>query len=381
MTQTIDLQQIKKLRQDIHKHPEVSGEEEQTARSIEKFISQYNPDKIVTGIGGHGLIAQFKGKEEGPSITIRAELDALPIQEINELNYRSEEEGKGHLCGHDGHMAMVAALAQFLGEERPKRGAVNLLFQPAEETGQGAQAMLDDEKFGEIKHDYIFALHNLPGYKKNKIIIKEGVFAAASKGLIVELNGKTSHAAEPENGISPAPAIAELILKIKKLPEVLEDLKDFSLITIVHLKIGDRAFGTSPGHGVLMATLRAYRDEDLKTLDENAKKISREISDRYNLECEISDTEIFSSTLNQDESVKMIEKAVEELNLDSEYLDKPFRWSEDFGLFSQKYKGALFGLGSGEDTPSLHNPDYDFPDDIAETGINMFKSLIKQLVY
>lgn len=381
MTKTIDLQQIIELRQDIHKHPEVSGEEERTAQTIEKFVSQYNPDKIVKGIGGHGLIAQFKGKEDGPSITIRAELDALPIHEINEFNYRSETEGKGHQCGHDGHMVMVAALAQFLGEERPKRGAVNLLFQPAEETGQGAQAMLDDAKLEEIKHDYIFALHNLPGYKKNKIIIKEGVFAAASKGLIVELNGKTSHAAEPENGISPAQALAELIQKIKQLPEKLENLGDFSLVTIVHAKLGERAFGTTPGQAVLMATLRAYKDADLKMIDETAKKISREVSQRYNLECEVSDTEVFSSTLNQDESVKMIEKAVEELGLESEHLDKPFRWSEDFGLFSQKYKGALFGLGSGEDTPALHNPDYDFPDDIAETGINMFKSLIKQLVY
>jgi len=381
MSQTTDLQQIKKLRQEIHQRPEVSGEEQKTAEKIKSFVAQFNPDNIIENIGGHGLVAQFYGEEDGPSVTIRAELDALPIQEINEFDYKSQVDGKGHLCGHDGHMVMVAALAQFLGKNKPKKGLVNLLFQPAEETGQGAQSMIDDDKFSKINTDYFFALHNLPGYPKNSIIIREDVFASASKGIIIQLNGKTSHAAEPENGNSPAQAVAEIIQKIKTLPDTVDAIKGFSLVTIVHVRIGERAFGTTPGEAVVMATLRAHKDEDLKALDDAARELAERVSKESNLKCTISETEVFSSTINNKECVDLIKEAVSSNKLEKITLEEPFRWSEDFGLFTQKSKGAMFGLGSGESTPSLHNPDYDFPDDIMESGINMFKNLIKQIAY
>lgn len=378
---TIDLQDIISLRQEIHQYPEVSGEEKETADRIKKFLSQFNPDQIISEIGGHGLIAQWKGEEEGPSVTIRAELDGLPIQEISDLEYKSTKQNTGHLCGHDGHMMMVAALAKILSKEKPKKGKVNLLFQPAEETGQGAEAMLNDSKFEDIQHEYIFALHNLPGYPKGEIILKKETFASASKGIIIELNGKTSHAAEPENGISPAQAVAEIIQQIKVLPDTINELEDFSLVTIVHAKIGERAFGTTPGQAVVMATLRAYKDKDLITLDNNARKICEEISKKHNLSCDIEDTEVFSSTINSPDCVELIENAASKNGFETQTLEAPFRWSEDFGLFSQAYKGAMFGLGSGEETPSLHNPDYDFPDDIMDHGIKMFDGILKQLVY
>ncbi len=381
MTTTIDLQDIISLRQEIHQYPEVSGEEKETAARVKEFLSQFSPDHIITEIGGHGLIAQWKGEEEGPTVTIRAELDGLPIQELSNLQYKSTKQNKGHLCGHDGHMMMVAALAKILAKEKPRKGKVNLLFQPAEETGQGAEAMLNDSKCEDIQHEYVFALHNLPGYSKGEIIVKEDTFAAASKGIIIELNGKTSHAAEPENGISPAQAVAEIIQQIKVLPDTIKQLEDFSLVTIVHAKIGERAFGTTPGQAVVMATLRAYKDKDLVILDEEARKICKELSKKYDLSCDISETEVFSSTINSPDCVELIEKAAKQNGYTTKSLDAPFRWSEDFGLFSQAYKGAMFGLGSGEETPSLHNPDYDFPDDIMDYGINMFNSILKQLVY
>ena len=381
MSNEDNLQDLIALRKEIHQHPELSGEEAQTAKRIKSFIKQYNPSKLIEGIGGHGFIAQFKGEEDGPSVTIRAELDALPIQESSDLDYKSEYEEKGHLCGHDGHMTMVAALAPFLSENKPRKGAVNLLFQPAEETGQGAREMLNDDKINEVDHDYIFALHNLPGFKQNSIIIKKGGFAAASKGLIIKLKGKTSHAAEPKKGNSPAPAAAEIINKIEHLPEKLEGLENFSLVTVVHAKIGDRAFGTTPGKAVVMATLRAYLDKDLDILEDAAKTMCEEVADRYGLKCAIEETEVFSSTMNNEDCVGLIEEAAKDNDFERFHLEKPFRWSEDFGLFSQTYKGAMFGLGAGEDTPALHNPDYDFPDEIMKTGITMFESLIKKLVY
>jgi len=382
MRKTLDMQDVVALRREIHQNPEISGEEKETARRIIDFIRKYDPDEIVDQIGGYGLIASFKGETEGPSITIRAELDALPVQEVNnKIDYQSKSENKGHVCGHDGHMTIVAALAKFLSKEKPKKGSVNLLFQSAEETGQGARDMIDDPKFERFNKGYFFALHNLPGYPKHKIITKQDVFASASKGLIIELDGKTSHAAEPENGISPAQAVAEIIQKIKFLPNNLDTLEAFSLVTIVHVKIGDRAFGTTPGNAVVMATLRAHKDNDLEQLDAAAGKLGEKVAREYNLNVNISETEVFSSTVNHEDCNEIIRDAIKENNLSETQLDEPFRWSEDFGLFLKKNSGAIFGLGSGEDTPSLHNPDYDFPDDIMETGIKMFKSVIKKLAY
>lgn len=381
MTKNLDLQDVIRLRQEIHQYPEVSGEEKETAKRIQKFLSQFDPDQMITDIGGDGVIATWNGEDDGPAVTIRAELDGLPIQELNDLDYASKHENKGHLCGHDGHMMMVAALAKMLAKDKPKKGKVNLLFQPAEETGQGAAAMLDDPKFKETQHQYLFALHNLPGHPKGDIIIRNNTFASASKGIIIELKGKTSHAAEPENGLSPAQAVAEIIQQIKVLPDTIEGLEDFSLVTIVHAKIGERAFGTTPGQAVVMATLRAYKDDDLSLLDKKARDICEKISIKHKLECNISETEVFSSTINSPDCVQLIQNSAKDNGFKTKSLEEPFRWSEDFGLFTQAYEGAMFGLGSGEETPSLHNPDYDFPDDIMKYGIKMFEGIIKQLVY
>ncbi|GAA0189739.1 amidohydrolase [Fulvivirga kasyanovii] len=374
------LQKLQQLRKELHQEPEVSGEEKETAQKIRDFITQFEPDEVVTGIGGEGMIFYFDGEKPGPTVMIRAELDGLPIEEINDIPYKSRKEGKAHLCGHDGHMSMVAGLAPLLADQKPDKGRVALLFQPAEETGEGAGRMIKDDAFQDLKVDYIFALHNLPGFAKKDIIVKEGVFAAASKGLIIELQGKTSHAAEPHNGISPARAVAEIIKLIEEAPSTLSGLKDFALATVVHARLGDRAFGVTPGKGVVMATIRAYHDEDLSKLEKEIEKRTKAIAEQYKLKVQISDTEIFSSTISDKNCCEYIKNAAQQLNLSVTEVEQPFRWSEDFGLFTQKYKGALFGLGSGEDMPDLHNPNYNFPDEILSTGILMFYNIINQLL-
>jgi amidohydrolase len=374
------LTDLVKLRRELHQHPELSGKEERTAKRIKNFVEQFKPDKTIEGVGGTGLIFLFNSEGPGPTVVIRSELDALPIQEVNELTYKSTIDGISHKCGHDGHMVMVAGLASFLNKKKPKSGRVILLFQPAEETGEGAERVIVESVFKTYKPDYFFALHNLPGYPANQIVMKKGIFSSASKGLIVRLEGKTSHAAEPENGTSPALATAKIIEKWHSLSNKSLPLSDFAIVTVVHAQLGEKSFGVSPGKAHIMATLRAYSDSDLEKLEQEAVNYANQMAEEYDLKITSEETEVFAATVNSDLCQDAIANAVDDNGFEFIMKEEPFRWSEDFGLFTQNYQGAMFGLGAGLDCPDLHNPDYDFPDDITETGLKMFQSIINQIV-
>lgn len=374
------LNELIKLRKTIHKNPELAGNEESTARRIIAFAKNFAPDKIIPGIGGNGLAVIFEGKQKGPTVLIRCELDALPIAEINKFGHKSVNSNVSHKCGHDGHMTIVSGLIPLLSKNRIGRGRVVLLYQPAEETGEGAEWVLKDKKFSRIKPEYVFALHNLPGYEKGQILVRDREFAAASKGIIIKLTGKTSHAAEPEKGINPASAVSEIISGLGKLPGNIRGLKDFSLVTIIHAKIGERAFGTSPGYAEVMATLRTFKNDDMQRLTREAVKLIKKISGANRLKTDISFTEEFPATVSDPGCVKLVRNAARENGLKIRTIKKPFRWSEDFGHFTGSYKGALFGLGSGRKQPALHNPDYDFPDDIIKPGTSVFYSIITQIL-
>ena len=158
-----DIVELTAWRQKLHAMPEISGEEVATAAEVIAFLAETAPDKVLSGLGNTGVAAVFDGAEPGPTVLFRCELDALPIEEISDIPHRSRLSGKGHMCGHDGHTATIAALARGFAKDRPKRGRVVLLFQPAEETGAGAAAVIADPRFAEITPDYAFSLHNLPG--------------------------------------------------------------------------------------------------------------------------------------------------------------------------------------------------------------------------
>ena len=377
---SVPLDELIKLRKEIHKNPELSGSEKNTAKRITTFAKKYSPDKIISNIGGTGLAIIFKGKKKGPTVLIRCELDALPISEINKFRYKSVNENIAHKCGHDGHMTIVSGLIPLLSKNKISKGKVILLYQSAEETGEGAEWILEDKKFSLIKPDFVFALHNLPGFEKGKILIREKEFAAASKGMIIKLKGKTSHAAEPERGINPALAVSEIISELIFLPENIKSVKDFSLVTIIHTKIGKRAFGTSPGYAEVMATLRSFKNQDMNLLTQGAVDTVKKISKKHKLKTEISFTEEFPATVNDRDCVQLVRESAKKNKLKVQEIKTPFRWSEDFGHFTKHFKGALFGLGSGKKQPALHNPDYDFPDEIIDQGVKVFYSLIEKVL-
>lgn len=369
---------IVELRHHLHQNPEVSNQEYKTSEFISGFMNGFMPSEVIS-LSKTGKAFVFKGKKPGKTIMFRAELDALPIAETSLLGYRSLNPNVAHVCGHDGHMAILAGLSQRIAEEPPEFGKVVVLFQPAEEVEQGAKDVVDSAVFINLEADYIFALHNIPGIEKHTVVLKNGSFTAASKGMTVKLFGKTSHAAEPENGISPANAISQIIKQLHELAENKQLFRDLALLTIIHIQMGEISFGTSPGYAEIRVTLRSFENEDMQLLTQYSENIIHRISEAENLTYEISYNEEFPASTNNGECVTIVEQAAKQRDLKIAFMDTPFKWSEDFGYYSEKYKTCLFGLGAGLLQPPLHNPDYDFPDEIIETGVNMFYSIYKSI--
>jgi len=369
---------LKNFRQELHANPELSGKEDKTQKRILDFLKDTNPDKIIKDIGGYGLAYIFDSGKKGPSVLFRGDIDALPINEYNSrINYISKNKGVAHLCGHDGHTTVLSGLAKLIDLNPPKIGKTILLFQPAEETGQGAEAVIKDEKFKEINPDYAFAFHNLPGYKRHNLIIKEGAFASASTGVIIGLKGLSSHAAYHEDGNNPDLCLAELIQKFNKI-KIENIFDDFVLLTVIHTKLGEQAFGTSPGEAVIMLTIRAYQNEDIDRLKNQVNEVTKQCCDKYGIKHNLKYTEEFPASINDKACVEIVHQAANESNINAIQIDAAFRWSEDFGHFTINNKSAIFGIGSGEDHPQLHNEDFNFPDEIIETAINIFYKIYKK---
>lgn len=373
------LPQITELRQELHRNPELSGQEYGTARRLEAFLQQYSPDQLLTGLGsGTGMAAIFKGTSAGPTLMFRADMDALPIPETITAPYGSQQRGISHKCGHDGHMAMVAGLAPLLKRYPPNKGAVILLMQPAEETGMGAAALLEDPRFNTLTPDYIFGLHNLPGFPLGQVVLREGTFCAASRGLRIVLKGRTSHAAEPSLGISPANALAKLLLELPLIPQKLP-CKDLLLLTITHATLGEASFGISPGEAILHLTLRANQEADMQQLIAAAEQSIKVIALENSLQVDFSHHEVFPVTRNAPSASTLLRAAAKKTGFDLHEKEVPFRWSEDFGHYSQLAPAAFFGIGAGENLPNLHNPHYDFPDALLPYGLEVFWSLVQEM--
>lgn len=368
------------LRRNLHENPELSGTEANTAKRILGFFSQFDPDEVISKIGGHGLAFLFKGQAPGPTVIIRCELDALPIAERNDFEYRSTNSNISHACGHNGHMTIVAGLGHMLANERPKCGQVVLLYQPAEETGEGAERVVQDPKFRSLDQGYIFTLHNLPGYPLGSIVVKSETFSCASRGMIIRLTGLTSHAAWPEHGSSPAIPMCQIIEGLTNLPSALEPNGVLTQVTVVYSGFGEPSFGTSPGYAKVMATLRTETDESMTLLVEKAGKLVQDKALSAGLGFEVSWNDKFVTSFNHKEACCIIEQAARSAGLDVLPMRKPLRSSEDFGHFTSRIPGAMFGVGAGEKRAQLHTPYYDCPEEIIPIGTKVFLRIIHRLL-
>lgn len=382
MTATTDLI---KLRWDLHQHPELSEEEKGTAERIHRFLSAHEPDDLLTEIGGYGIAAVFRGPAPGPNVVVRCEMDALPIAEDPEPSQPNQAgcslvEGVSHACGHDGHMAAVAGLAPLLQKQRPALGSVILLFQPAEECGKGALAVLADPRFLQLQPTFVCSAHNVPGRPIGEILVRNGVFSCASKGLMLELEGESSHASQPHRGSSPALAAAQLIQVLSSVPQQFTALDEQAQVTVIYARIGEVAFGTSPRLATVMATLRSDSEDCMERLSERCIHLVAGLASTWDLQSRAYWTEVFPATLNHRQANHIVEEAAKELGLQCNTALHAFPWSEDFGHFTAQWPGAMFGVGAGEQCPALHSHQYQFADDLLKPTTAILANIIDKVL-
>lgn len=375
-----DLIELTAWRRKLHQHPERSNEEVATAREVVAFLDDTGPDKVLTGLGGHGVAVVYESGRPGPTILFRSELDALPIEELSGVEHSSLVPGKSHMCGHDGHTAILAALGRQFGRDRPKKGRVVLMFQPAEETGDGAVGVVADPRFGEIAPDFSFSLHNLPGIPFGEVRLKPGVVNCASRGMRIVLGGKTAHSSMPETGISPMLAVSKLMPALAKLGGGAFSDDDFGMVTVTHATMGEAVFGVAPGRAEVWATLRTRLDERMAGLCAAAEALVDQVAGEASLTFAIDYHEIFVASMNAPAAVDLLSTALDQEGVIHSEDSLPMRASEDFGTFGRNAPSAMFFLGAGERHPALHNPDYDFPDDLIPIGSRVFMRTARNLL-
>ena len=358
-----NLIKIKNLRHELHD----SMNELETKRRLMNFIEE-NTRLAVVDCGQYFFVSRYVEGTKG--IAFRADMDALPMDEVINLSYASKNPGVAHKCGHDGHCAALCGLALELDKMDLKR-SVYLIFQHAEETGQGAREC--SKLLHERSISSIYAFHNWSGWPEKSIVIRDGLCQCSSAGLTIKFTGKTSHASEPEKGINPAFVIAKIISEIETITSKNKKI----LCTVVNIKLGEKNFGISPGDGEISLTLRAEREEDMRVFRNAVVNLAESLANENLMTVEIVGSDYFPETLSDSRCVKKIIEAAKKLNLHVIEMPKAIRASEDFGFYTKQIHGAIFYIGNGENYPDIHTSEYDFNDEILETAVDMFMNILE----
>lgn len=353
-------EQIIAARQALCALAELSGQERNTQAYIQSFLRAHSSLSIVDR--GSWLYARH---DEGAAqtVVVRADHDAVPTP-----------CGPRHLCGHDGHTASLLGLALLLEGQTLGKNVI-LLFQHAEETGAGGADCCELFALEGLRRENtrMIGCHNIPGAPFGTVLFRRGTFACASCGLDVHLLGSPTHAAYPENGVNPAAAVAHLARELPAIAaQIAEKQHCMTLATIVGMRAGERAFGVAASEGSLWVTLRAETAAAFAELNARADEAVRDAAARDALRCTVRREDLFPATENDDALQDALEAACQAQGLAYQYLDLPFRWSEDFGHYGQHVPACFFGVGAGLDTPPLHTGDYTYPDALAPITADVF---------
>lgn len=352
------MDKITALRAQLHACAEVSGREVVTKRTLMDFLRSHASLELVDL--GVGFYAAHREAESGrPAVALRADYDALA----------TPEGGAAHLCGHDGHAAALCAVALEL-EGKTIGRSVFLLFQGAEETGAGAEpccALFERESVGEI-----YGAHNLPGFPLGQVITRAGTFACASRGITLRFTGKPAHAAYPETGISPAPAVGQLLVDLPLLAAPAQ-YRGMTLCTVIGVQMGEKAFGAAAESAELWLTLRGEHDDDLSSLRRSVLSRARLLAENAQLDFSFEEQDVFPATENDALCASRVLRVCR-----GSLLHDPMRWSEDFGHYLRLCRGAFFGIGAGEDHPQIHTEHYEYPDALLGPTARAFWALLTE---
>ncbi len=360
---------VKRLRHELHQNPEPSNFEVWTKNHIIEFLVEHTSLEIVDR--GKWFYAVYHAGKDKPNIAFRADFDALRMDETIELPYGSKNKGVSHKCGHDGHSASLAGFALEIHQNGSDKN-IFFLFQHAEETGDGAaeaKVFIKENKIEEI-----FAFHNRSGEKKNTVITIDGTSNFASRGMIITMIGKPTHASQPEFGINPAFGIAKIVTAIPSLTHS-DDNQGMVLCTVIQVDVGERSFGIAASRGELLMTIRAELEDELDKLQEKFEEMAKNIAIEEGLEVSFEYNDVFPMTYNHKESSDKIRQAARNKGLNLIEKGTMRRGSEDFGHYLKETKGALCYIANGEEYPELHTTGYDFPDEIIKTAVELFKGI------
>ncbi len=372
------LGEVKQWRKQIHSQPELGFKEFKTSSFIVDKLKSFGIE-VHQGLGGTGVVGILKNGS-GPTIGIRADIDALPIKEQNDIEHKSTHENCMHACGHDGHTSVLLGTAKHLSQHKNFSGTIYFIFQPAEEVLGGAKAMIDDGLFDKFPMDAVYGLHNWPGLPVGQIAVNNGPMMASFDTFEITLTGKGTHAAMPHLGADPIAAGAALITNIQSIvSRRISPLKS-GVISVTQMNSGDTT-NVIPDYAILKGTVRSFDMDVRQSMQDMLTEMVAVLPPLYGVTGEMDYHIRYPVTTNDSQAYLDIKKAATDvLGADNVNTDvEPSMASEDFSFMSQVVKGAYFWLGVDGSSPSkpLHNAAYDFNDDAIETGIKVWVSLVE----
>ncbi|CAX58943.1 M20 aminoacylase family protein [Erwinia billingiae] len=375
------IEQATRWRKELHALPELGYQEHQTSRKVAELLREFGL-QVHTGLAGTGVVGSLENGP-GPTIGFRADMDALPITELGNAEWRSTQPGVMHACGHDGHTAMLLAAAKHLSETRQFSGTVHFVFQPAEENLGGARKMVADGLFELFPMDAIYGLHNWPGLPVGHLAVNSGAMMASLDAFEITLHGRSCHAAMPENGADPIVAAAQLILALQTIPARRLSPLASAVVSITQIA-GGEAINVIPENVVLRGTLRCLqgdvRSKVRKMIDEFVTTFTAPMGIEGSIEY-LTDYPVTRN--NAAEAEKVRDCALALLPAERVHWEvSPSMASEDFACMLDVCPGAYFWIGADGETPSrpLHNAHYDFNDQLIGEGISLWTALAERLL-
>jgi len=367
-------------RRDIHAHPELGFEERRTSDLVAQKLAEFGCE-VFRGIGRTGVVGRLRAGTSVRSIGLRADMDALPIQEATNLPYRSRHDGRMHACGHDGHTTMLLGAARYLAEARNFDGTVHFIFQPAEEGLGGGDAMVKDGLFERFPCDAIFGMHNRPGLAVGKFQIRTGPMMAGGAYFDIAVTGRGAHGARPEAGIDPVLVASHITTALQSIVSRNVRPLDTAVLSVTQIHAGD-AYNVIPEQAVMRGTVRAFSSETMMLIEQNIGRIASGVAAGFGATAELDFRLIFPPLVNDaDEAGFIADTAADLVGEDNVNRNGNLVMaSEDFSYMLDRRPGAYIQIGNGDGAGSceVHNPGYDFNDAALSLGASLFARLAER---